>query len=283
MRLGGNWETDSWETAAEMRFAEGSKVHTVTTQVMDKKHTTPILGMDFWQPHNATFDIKRNTITIESEEENGSLTVEEITCWCEKGTRRAQAAVALEAQIQDLHKAHSWISDSMQQHTLAGDGQSSAARQVSTCQLREITDTITELKGQESQQVKEVKTMLNTTHMEAICYATEDIHVPAGKRLEKAATAAIDMPLDQLHCAMLFDVEGIPRIAIADSDYSGSGSDDSNAPELISESESESYISDNDSDDENSGENTLTAKHLGQQQATPTPAVLTATTEEIKS
>ena len=47
---------------------------------------------------------------------------------------------------------------------------------------------------------------------------------------------------------MIFDVEGIPRIAIADIDYSGSESDDSNAPELISESESESYSSDNDSD-----------------------------------
>jgi hypothetical protein len=170
----------------------------------------------------------------------------------------------------------------MQQHTLAGDGQSSAARQVSTRQLREITDTITELKGQESQQVKEVKTMLNTTNMEAICYATEDIHVPAGKRLEKAATAAIAMPLDQLHCAMIFEVEGIPRIAIADSDYSGSESDDSSAPELISESESESYSSDDDSDDENSEENTLTANNSGQQRAKPTLAVLTATTEEIK-
>ena len=135
------------QTAAEMRFAEGSKVHTVTTQVMDKKHMTPILGMDFWQPHNAVFDIKRNTITIESEEEDGSLTVEEITCCCEKDTKRAQAAVALQAQIHDLHKAHSWVSDSMQQQTLAGDGQDCAARQVSACQLSEIADTIAELQG----------------------------------------------------------------------------------------------------------------------------------------
>ena len=77
--------------------------------------------------------------------------------------------------------------------------------QVSACQLREIEDTIRELQGQDSEQVKDVKTMLNTMDMEAICYATEDIHVPAGKRLEKAVTAAIDMPLDKLHCAMIFD------------------------------------------------------------------------------
>ena len=49
------------QTAAEMRFHEGSKVHTVTTQVIDKQQMTPILGMDFWQPHNAVFNTSSRT------------------------------------------------------------------------------------------------------------------------------------------------------------------------------------------------------------------------------
>ena len=35
------------QTAAGMRFAGGTKVHTVATQVVDKRSMTPILGMDF--------------------------------------------------------------------------------------------------------------------------------------------------------------------------------------------------------------------------------------------
>ena len=40
--------------------------------------------------------------------------------------------------------------------------------QVSACQLQEIEDTIRELQGQDSEQVKDVKPMLNTMDMEAM-------------------------------------------------------------------------------------------------------------------
>ena len=173
-----------------------------------------------------------------------------MSCWCEKNTQRAKAAAAVKAQVQDLQEAHQWVSKVAHQQASARGAADSAATQVSACQLSEIAETIAEMQSAESQQVKEVKTMLNTTDMEATCYATEDIHVPAGQRLEKAVTAAIDMPLDQLHCAMIFEAEGIPSIAMADSDYSRSESDGSNAPELLSESESESYSSDEDESEE---------------------------------
>ena len=68
----------------------------------------------------------------------------------------------------DLQKAHKWISNGVQQQSSAEEDHDSAARQVSACQLVEIEDTITELQTQESDQVKDVKTMLNTTDMEAI-------------------------------------------------------------------------------------------------------------------
>ena len=44
-------------TAAIMRFKGHTKEHTVTTQVIDNKIMTPIMGMDFWRPHNAVFDM----------------------------------------------------------------------------------------------------------------------------------------------------------------------------------------------------------------------------------
>ena len=41
------------QCAAITRFKGHTKEHTVTTQVIDSKRMTPIMGMDFWKPHNA--------------------------------------------------------------------------------------------------------------------------------------------------------------------------------------------------------------------------------------
>ena len=96
-------------------------------------------------------------------------------------------------------------------------------------------------------------------------------------------TAAIDMPLDQLHCAMIFEAEGIPSIALADSDYSGSESDGSSAPELVSESESESYSSDEDGGEESSDQNQQPHRdrHSAQHKSRLRSAVVTAATPEV--
>ena len=71
--------------------------------------------------------------------------------------------------------------------------------------------------------------------------------------MEGAVTAVIDKPLGDLHCAMVFEVEGIPRIAIAEPDDSGSEGDSDQAPDLLSESSSEESSSE-DSDEEEQDE-----------------------------
>ena len=63
-----------------MRVKGHTKEHTVTAQVIDRSRMPPILGIDFWKPHMAVFNMKESVITIETEEEDGSITVEHIDC-----------------------------------------------------------------------------------------------------------------------------------------------------------------------------------------------------------
>ena len=70
-----------------------TKEHTVITQVIDNKRMTPILGMNFCKPHDAVFDMKPNHITIETEEEDGSVTQEVVKCWCQDATAETEAAL----------------------------------------------------------------------------------------------------------------------------------------------------------------------------------------------
>ena len=166
----------------------------------------------------------------------------------------------MQEQIRDLHRAHLWVSADQRDHPVLGNADDS--RQVSSCQAQDIEDTIAELEGQAAERIKEVKTMLHTTDMEAVCYAAEDIHIPAGQRLEGAVTAVIDKPLGDLHCAMVFEVEGIPRIAIAEPDDSGSEGDSDQAPELLSESSSEESSSEDSDEEEQDEEQYARQGHL---------------------
>ena len=51
-------------TAAVMRFKGHTKEHTATAHVIGRSRITPILGMDFWKPHVAVFNMKGNVMTI---------------------------------------------------------------------------------------------------------------------------------------------------------------------------------------------------------------------------
>jgi len=67
------------QAAITIRFEDSEYEHHVTTQII-KSNITPIIGMDFWKPHHAVFDMKQNVITIETTEEDGSTIVENIPC-----------------------------------------------------------------------------------------------------------------------------------------------------------------------------------------------------------
>ena len=95
-------------TAAVMRFKGHTKEHTVTAQVIDRSRMTPILGMDFWKPHMAVFNLKENVITIETEEDDGNTTVEHIDCWSEERSRKANTAAVLHDQLVDIQRANTW-------------------------------------------------------------------------------------------------------------------------------------------------------------------------------
>ena len=95
-------------TAAVMRFKGHTKEHTVTTQVIDRSRMMPILGMDFWKPHVAVFNMKENVITIETEQEDGGITIEHNACWSEERSMTAATVASLQEQLVDIQKASTW-------------------------------------------------------------------------------------------------------------------------------------------------------------------------------
>jgi hypothetical protein len=176
-------------TAAVMQFKGHTKEPTVTAQVIDRSRMTPILGMDFWKPHMAVFNLKDNVITIETEEDDGNTTVEHIDCWSEERSRKANTAAVLQDQLVDIQKANTWA----QQQTST----------VSTVQADDIAQQEEHLQAQ----VKEVEQLMSK-QVSTTCRSTEDIIIPAGHKLMRAVTATVDEPASNLHCTMVFEVIG---------------------------------------------------------------------------
>ena len=88
-------------TAAVMRFKGHTKEHTATAQVIYRSRMTPILGMDCWKPHMAVFNMKENVVTIETDEKDGTTTVEHVDCWSEERSRKAETVATLHDQLGD--------------------------------------------------------------------------------------------------------------------------------------------------------------------------------------
>ena len=136
---------------------------------------TPIIGMNFWQPHNAVFNLKDKTITIETEEEDGSVTVKTIECWCEQKSEMEAAAAVLRQQKTDLQGAQEWT------------------------QSQQQTDDINSTVATIDAQIEQVKHAMADKTLHTVCRATEDMCIPPGCRQEKAITAAIDALASELH------------------------------------------------------------------------------------
>ena len=92
----------------QIRFHGNEKLHDITAQIIDKTQVTPLIGMQFWKPNKAQFDLANNTITISSQEEDGSTHVEVIACWCERDNPQHTAAAALHDHIAALQQAQQW-------------------------------------------------------------------------------------------------------------------------------------------------------------------------------
>ena len=122
-------------------------------------------------------------------------------------------------------------------------------------------------------QVREVEQLMSQ-HVNTTCRSTEDIVIPAGHKLMRAVTATVDEPASNLHCTMMFEVNGTKQTAPIDPDEFDwesetvtdicpvsehtSESDSDDEPELISESETES---DEDTKEEEDEEQIQTTKH----------------------
>ena len=103
--------------AVQICFAGSTRTHDITVQVIDRKHLSPLIGMEFWKSHKAMFDLNSNTITIESVEEDGSTVVEVIQCGCERDEPHHTAIAAVQDQIAALQQAQRWA----QQETLINE------------------------------------------------------------------------------------------------------------------------------------------------------------------
>ena len=91
----------------QTRFHGNEKLHDITAQIIDKTQLTPPIGMQFWKPNTAQFDLVNNTITISSQEEDGSRHVEVIERWCERNPQPI-AAAAVQDHIAALQQAQQW-------------------------------------------------------------------------------------------------------------------------------------------------------------------------------
>ena len=149
------------QCAAIMRFKGHTKEHTVTTQVIENTRMTPIMGMDFWKPHNAVFDLKNNHITIETEEEDGSITQEVIRCWCHDTKAETQAAV-LSEHLSEVQEARQWSQRN--------------AHQVSAVQAASIQSEESELQ----KQILDIERLMSSDNVTTTCRATEDMLIPPG-------------------------------------------------------------------------------------------------------
>ena len=216
------------QCAAIMRFKGHTKEHTVTTQVIDNTRMTPIMGIDFWKPHNVVFDLKNNHITIEIEEEGGSVTQEVIRCWCQDAKSETEAAVLID-HLSEVQEAQQWSQQNI--------------HQVSAVQVASIQNGESELQ----KQIADIEQLMSSKNVTTSCRATEDMLIPPGHRERQAVTATVDMPADQLHCTMVFEVNGIK--AVADIDHE----EEEDTPELLSESESE-IDSESDSEEDSNSE-----------------------------
>ena len=198
-------------TAATMRWAGHTKEHTVTTQVMDRMHMTLIIDMDFWQPHNTVFNLRDKTITIETEEEHGSVAAETIECWCEQNSEREAEAV-LHQQGANLQGALKWNQ--------------------SQRQAEGINITVATI----DEQMEQVKQAMADKMLHTVCRATEDTFIPPGCKQEKAITATIDASAAELHRTMEIEVNSLKRMAHQDG-HEFEPDSDGEEPELLSESE----------------------------------------------
>ena len=100
----------------QMRFSETSKVHDITAQIIDRDQVTPPIGMEFWKPHKAQFDLDNNSITIRSQEDDGSVIVETIQCWCERDSIGHTETAAIREQISALNMVTAMAQSNLIQH-----------------------------------------------------------------------------------------------------------------------------------------------------------------------
>ena len=254
-------------TASVMRFKGHTKEHTVTAQVIDRSRMTPILGMDFWKPHTAVFNVKENVITLETEEEDGSITVEHADCWSDERSRKAKAVTALQDQLGDIQKANtmSWA-----QHE---------TRTVSAVQA----DDIAQHEEYIHTHVKEAEQLMSQ-QVNTMCRSTEAVVITAGHKRMRAVTATLDEPASNLHCIMPLEVNGTKQTAQIDaSEFDWETrtvieaspapehtpeSDSDEEPDLISESETES---DEDIEEEDDEEHIQNAQHKARTEPTRAP------------
>ena len=85
-----------------------NSMHDIIAQIIAKTQLTPLIGMQFWKPNKVQFDLANNTITITSQEEDGSTHVEIIQCWCERDNPQHAAAAAVQDHITALQQAQQW-------------------------------------------------------------------------------------------------------------------------------------------------------------------------------
>ena len=126
------------------------------------------------------------------------------------------------------------------------DSQQNAHR-VSAVQVASIQSEESELQ----RQIADIEQLMSSKNVTTTCRATENMLIPPCHWERQAVTATVNMPADQLHCTMVFEVNGIKAVTDIDQGEFDQ-EEEEDTPELVSESESETDSASDSEEDSNS-------------------------------